>query len=467
MHFVVCIKQVPDSAQIRVHPVTNTIMRQGVPTIINPYDLFALEEAMRLRDVHGGEVTVLTMGPPMAEDSLRKALTYGADRAVLLTDRFFAGSDTLATSFALAQAIRKIGETWGRPDIVFAGKQTIDGDTAQVGPGIARRLDLVQLTYISKISSLDAAARTIDRGATRRGRRAGAACDVALPDHDAGRLQRNSSRQFPDALRAARAEIVTWSAAAAGIEDMLKCGLRGSPTVVKRVFAPTPRADKAKQIDVQAARIGNRGAPLSKPCLKFARRWKAISSNSPPDSEEQRHVGEARILPAAAGRAAMKKELPEQFKAYRNVWVLVELEHGQVHPVSWELMGEGRKLADRLGVELAGAVIGGVGAGAREAAMECFAYGADIAYLVENPVLADYRNKSFTRALTELVNTYKPEILLLGATESRPRSRRIRRHDAARRASPPIAPNWRSTPTNRSRRRARPSAVRCCARSTR
>ncbi len=119
MHLVVCIKQVPDSAQIRVHPVTNTIMRQGVPTIINPYDLFSLETAMRLRDQIGGEVTTLTMGPPSAEDALRKALTYGADRAVLLTDRFFAGSDTLATSYALAQAIRKIGDTWGPPDIVF------------------------------------------------------------------------------------------------------------------------------------------------------------------------------------------------------------------------------------------------------------------------------------------------------------------------------------------------------------
>ncbi len=160
MHFVVCIKQVPDSSQIRVHPVTNTIMRQGVPTIINPYDLFALETALRLRDAHGGEVTVLTMGPPSAEEALRKALTYGANRVVLLTDRFFAGSDTLATSFALSQAIRKIGDTWGAPDIVFAGKQTIDGDTAQVGPGIARRLDLTQLTYISKIVSVDAAART-------------------------------------------------------------------------------------------------------------------------------------------------------------------------------------------------------------------------------------------------------------------------------------------------------------------
>ena len=111
MHIVVCIKQVPDSAQIRVHPVTNTIMRQGVPTIINPYDLYSLEEAMRLRDQFGGKVTVLTMGPPMAVDSLRKALGLGADDGILLTDRFFAGSDTLATSYALATAIKTLSDT--------------------------------------------------------------------------------------------------------------------------------------------------------------------------------------------------------------------------------------------------------------------------------------------------------------------------------------------------------------------
>ena len=249
MHFIVCIKQVPDSAQIRVHPVTNTIMRQGVPTIINPYDLFALETALRLRDEQGGEVTVLTMGPPSAEDALRKALTFGADRAVLLTDRFFAGSDTLATSYALAQAIRKIGETWGAPDIVFAGKQTIDGDTAQVGPGIARRLGLNQLTYISKIAGLDAAARTIDLERRAEGGvqvlRSALPCLVTMLEGSA-EIRRGA---FADALRAARAEIVTWSAAAAGVEDLQKCGLRGSSTVVKRVFAPTPRADKAKAIE--------------------------------------------------------------------------------------------------------------------------------------------------------------------------------------------------------------------------
>ncbi len=252
MHSVVCIKQVPDSAQIRVHPVTNTIMRQGVPTIINPYDLFSLEEALRLRDKFGGEVTVLTMGPPMAADSLRKALTIGANRAVLLTDRFFAGSDTLATSFALAQAIRKIGETFGAPDLVFAGKQTIDGDTAQVGPGVAKRLDLLQLTYVSAVSELDLEDRSIT--IERRSEGGVQILKTRLPCLITMLEGSNVVRRgrIEDALRAARADVITWSARDAGIEDVTQCGLRGSPTVVKRVFAPPPRAEKAAQIDLAA-----------------------------------------------------------------------------------------------------------------------------------------------------------------------------------------------------------------------
>lgn len=249
MHIVICIKQVPDSAQIRVHPVTNTIMRQGVPTIINPYDLFALEEALRLRDAHGGEVTVLTMGPPMAEDALRKALGYGADRAVLLTDRYFAGSDTLATSFALSQAIAKIGETFGTSDLVFTGKQTIDGDTAQVGPGIAKRLGLLQLTYVAKIPSVDLAAREIkverrSEGGTQM-LKSRLPCLITMLE-GTNEIRRGS---IQDALCAARSQVLKWSAADAGIEDLTKCGLRGSPTVVKRVFAPPARAEKATQID--------------------------------------------------------------------------------------------------------------------------------------------------------------------------------------------------------------------------
>lgn len=249
MHIVVCIKQVPDSAQIRVHPVTNTIMRQGVPTIINPYDLFALEAALALRDQHGGEVTVLTMGPPSAEDSLRKALTFGADRAVLLTDRFFAGSDTLATTYALATAVRKIGETFGAPDIVFTGKQTIDGDTAQVGPGIAKRLGLLQLTYVAKIANVDLEGRSIQ--VERRSEGGVQVLQTRLPCLVTMLEATNEIRRgaMADALRAARAEVVIWSAKDAGVEDISKCGLRGSPTIVKRVFAPSARAEKATMVD--------------------------------------------------------------------------------------------------------------------------------------------------------------------------------------------------------------------------
>jgi electron transfer flavoprotein beta subunit len=249
MHIVVCIKQVPDSAQIRVHPVTNTIMRQGVPTIINPYDLFALEEALRVKDRFGGRVTVLTMGPAMAEQALRKALAYGADRAVLLTDRFFAGSDTLATSYAIASAIGTIGRD-DPVDVVFCGKQTIDGDTAQVGPGVARRLGLNQLTYVAAIDELDREASRIV--VQRRAEGGVQVLQTRLPCLITMLEGTNEIRfaSMDDMFRAARAKVEVWNAEKAGIEDKTRCGLKGSPTVVKKVFAPTPRAETAQMIDV-------------------------------------------------------------------------------------------------------------------------------------------------------------------------------------------------------------------------
>ncbi|MBB4312185.1 electron transfer flavoprotein subunit beta/FixA family protein [Roseospira marina] len=252
LNMVVCIKQVPDSAQIRVHPVTNTIMRQGVPTIINPYDLHALEAAMALRDRLGGTVTVLTMGPPMAATALRKALGHGADRGILLSDRFFAGADTLATSYALTSAIQKIGES--RPvDIVFTGKQTIDGDTAQVGPGIARRMGLNQLTYVSAIPTIDQEAGEIT--VHRRAEGGVQVLKTKLPCLitmlEATNVLRRGS--LPDMLRAERAEVETWNAEAAGVEDIGKCGMKGSPTKVSKVFAPSPRAEKAKMVEGDTA----------------------------------------------------------------------------------------------------------------------------------------------------------------------------------------------------------------------
>ena len=248
MHIVVCIKQVPDSAQIRVHPVTNTIMRQGVPAIINPYDLFALEQALRLKDEYGAKVTVLTMGPPQAEDALRKALAFGADQAVLLTDRAFAGADTLATSYAIAQAVRKLGEETP-VDLVFTGKQTIDGDTAQVGPGVAKRMDLRLLTYVAGIDEIDMGAGSI----TIRRRAEGGVqviktklpCLITMLEGTTPIRFANLENMF----RAARAELKIWNRESAGITDLEKVGLKGSPTVVSKVFAPKPKAVKAKMVE--------------------------------------------------------------------------------------------------------------------------------------------------------------------------------------------------------------------------
>lgn len=248
MHIVVCVKQVPDSSQIRVHPVTNTIMRQGVPAVVNPYDLVSLEEALRLKDRLGARVTVLSMGPKMAAESLKKCVALGADAAVLITDRLFAGSDTLATSYALSAAIRTIGRD--EPvDMVFCGKQTIDGDTAQVGPGIARRLGLQQLTYVSRIENVDPAARQIV--VHRRAEGGVQVLQTKLPCLVTMMEGANTLRfaSMDDMFRAARYEVIEWDHKAAGIEDVSRCGLKGSPTVVKKVFAPQPRAVKAEMLD--------------------------------------------------------------------------------------------------------------------------------------------------------------------------------------------------------------------------
>ncbi len=244
MHIVVCNKQVPDSAQIRVHPVTNTIMRQGVPAIVNPYDLFALEEALRLKDRFGGRVTVLCMGPPQAEDALRKCVSFGATDAILVTDRAFAGADTLATSFALAAAIRRIGQEQA-VDLVFTGKQTIDGDTAQVGPGIARRLGMNLLTYVSRIVELDLDGRRLK--VERRAEGGVQLLETTLPSLITMLEGTNEMRfaTMDDMLRAGRCPVRKWNKDDAGIEDVGKIGLKGSPTVVSKVFGPTPRTQKA------------------------------------------------------------------------------------------------------------------------------------------------------------------------------------------------------------------------------
>ena len=152
MNILVCIKQVPDTTEIKIDPVTNTLIRDGVPSIVNPFDACALEMAARIRDEQGGRVVTMSMGPAQAKAALKESLTVGADKAYLVSDRAFGGSDTLATSYILSRAVKAVEEREGPFDIIFCGKQAIDGDTAQVGPELAEQLGYPQITYASQAS---------------------------------------------------------------------------------------------------------------------------------------------------------------------------------------------------------------------------------------------------------------------------------------------------------------------------
>jgi len=234
MIIVVCIKQVPDTNNVRINPETKTLIREGVESIINPFDCYALEEGVRLKERMGGKVIVLTMGPPQAESALREAISLGADEAVLLSDRAFAGSDTLATSYALAQAIRKLGHV----DLIICGKQAIDGDTAQVGPGIAVHLGFPQITYVRKIEAIE---NGIIR-AERLNEEGYDVLEVALPAMLTVVKEINQPRiaSLKGKMAAKKAVIPTWKAADVGADPAL-VGLEGSPTLVVEIFTPPPR----------------------------------------------------------------------------------------------------------------------------------------------------------------------------------------------------------------------------------
>jgi electron transfer flavoprotein beta subunit len=240
MHIVVCIKQVPDTSEVRIDPETNTLVREGVPSIINPHDENAIEAALQLKEEHGAAVTAITMGPPQAEDALRQALAMGCDEAILISDRAFAGSDTLATSYILAQAIRKIGDY----DLIICGKQAFDGDTAQVGPGIAEHLGVPQATY--------AVAVALDGGRLRAQRLLSGrfeTLEMKLPGLVTADKHMNDPRHagLKSVMRARKKEIATWTLEDLGA-DPEWCGLSGSPTMVMAIFPPE-RSHKGERIE--------------------------------------------------------------------------------------------------------------------------------------------------------------------------------------------------------------------------
>src|SRR3989338_6926691 len=163
MNIFVCLKQVPGTTKVEIDPQTNTLVIQGIKNVVNPFDTYALEEGVRLKERYGGKVTVLSMGPPQAEAILREAISCGADEAILIGDAAFAGSDTLATSYTLSQAIQKINPSPGKDDLIICGRQTIDGDTAQVGPETAEALGIAFISYVSKVEDVSNGTMRVQR----------------------------------------------------------------------------------------------------------------------------------------------------------------------------------------------------------------------------------------------------------------------------------------------------------------
>ena len=237
MKIIVCVKQVPDAKDVRLDPKTNTLAREGVDSIMNPYDRHALEEAVAIKEQQGGTVTVITMGPPQAEAVLREAIACGADDGVLISDRAFAGADTWATSYTLAKAV----QTLGGADLILCGKQAIDGDTAQVGPGLACRLQVPYATCVQKTRNVTAGTieveRMMDDGFD--------VLRLPLPALMTVVKDINEPRvaSLKGKMKAKKAEIRQLSAAAIGA-DPQSIGLAGSPTQVVRVFPPEPRGNR-------------------------------------------------------------------------------------------------------------------------------------------------------------------------------------------------------------------------------
>lgn len=234
MNMLVCMKQVPDTTEIKIDPVTNTLIRAGVPSIVNPFDAYALEMAARIKDEKGGKIVVMSMGPEQAKTALKECLSVGADKAYLISGREFGGSDTLATSYILSCAVAAVEEREGKFDLILCGKQAIDGDTAQVGPELAEHLDYPQITYAVELAAEGNAVRA--KRETEEGYaiiEADCPCVVTVtkPAFEP-RLPNIKSK-----MAANKAEIPVISAQDIAI-DLSMAGLKGSPTKVKKTFTP-------------------------------------------------------------------------------------------------------------------------------------------------------------------------------------------------------------------------------------
>lgn len=243
MNIIVSIKQVPDTTEMKIDPRTNTLIREGVKSIINPYDKNAIEQAIRLKEEHGGKVTVITMGPPQARNALKEAYGMGADEVILLSDKFFAGADTWATAYTIAKAVLKIGKF----DLLLFGMQAIDGDTAQVGPGVAEFLGLPQVAYVRKVRSFNKAKKELE--VERKMEIGYEIIKVSMPCLLTVVKEINSPRNISlgRTIPAHNLEVPTLGAVDI-LAERSKIGLPGSPTKVVKIDVPKVEQVETREI---------------------------------------------------------------------------------------------------------------------------------------------------------------------------------------------------------------------------
>jgi len=395
MFVIACIKQVPDTTEVKMDPETGTLIREGIPSVINPSDINAVEECLKLKDLHGARVAVMTMGPLQAEEALRDLLAMGADRAILLTDRAMAGADTFATSYTLSSAIRTLENEEGPADLLFFGKQALDGETGQVGPGVAARLGIPIITYTTRIVKVDPQERLVV--AVRRADDMRETVKVPMPAAISVVENVNRPRRAPieGILRAQRREVSFWNGAAINA-DPAKLGLPGSPTIVRRMFVPKPRG-RGEMFDGRTDAAG-------------AARWlkEKILSSRPFSGK------------TVAASTKVEEEIQPVVKREANpdrgpVWVYIEQNEGRAASVSWELLGAGATLARKLDNQLEAVVIGYQAEGIAAEAAE---YGASRVYLIDHPLLKHYRTAPYAKALSEIALSRRPQVLLIGATRN-------------------------------------------------
>ena len=383
MRLIVCIKQVPEVAEIKFNRENNTLVREGVANIVNPFDRRALAEAIRLRDLCGGEVVVLTMGPPQAREALVDCLGAGADRAIHLVDPAFGGSDTLATARALALALRH-----EHYDIIFCGKYSVDAETGQVGPELAEMLDLPQVTGATRLElSEDQRALTVDRE-TDDGFET-IECDLPVLLTAAERLIRPIKVKEPQ-LEAGRTKPILEVTAVDLSTDTSIFGFSGSPTWVEEIrsLARTRQVEmiEGANADEKAARLIDR-----------------LESRGVLSSQTKARKLE--MAPLTTGEAVGERE----------VWAVAELMDGKLRRVSFELLGKGIELARKLNARLA-AVVVGMDASAHVKALA--AYGADKVYVADDDSLARYTTAAYSSLLVDAIKTHGPIVVLLPSTSN-------------------------------------------------